>query len=105
MSNIRIDQGTDLAVEIEIVDSAGLPIDLVGGDAVFLVKQGLVEVRKVCTIEDNLVKTKFTADETSDMQGSYSYEVKVKDTDGDITRVIKGNITVSNSIIKDFEEV
>jgi len=99
--HINIDQGTDLTVEIEVTDGTS-PLMLTGGEAVFSYKKGLVTVDKSCIITGNILSTKFTADETSEMSGSYTFEVKAKDIDGDIGRVLNGAIRINPSIIPNY---
>ena len=95
---ITIKQGTDVPIEITTTDGTN-PVILTGGSAVFAYKKGDTVVEKDCTIVSNVIKTNFTADETSTMSGDYTFEVKAIDGDGDIGEVLNGRIKMVNSII------
>lgn len=95
-------QGETLDYEVEVKDSAGAAADLTGCTATAgILKNGTV-TRLTPTITGNVLSIKLTPDQTKVMEGTYSLEVKIKDTASDIEVVSRDLIQINKSIIPEF---
>lgn len=91
-------QGETVFIEVEVEEN-GEPVELNGATAVFGLKKGTQDlVTKNCTVEGSTVTTKLEPSETTNMLGTYNYEVKVTDLNSDVDIVKKGKIKILKSI-------
>ena len=88
--------------EVEIRNADGTAADLTGCTASAGITRGVNIIRKTPTIEGNIVRTKFTPEETKEMEGLYHIEVKLKDIATDVEVVAREHFSILASIIPDF---
>lgn len=91
-------KGETITIEVAVLED-GVAADLNGATAVIGLKQnGNDLITKNCTIAENVVSATLESTDTLNMSGTYTYEVKVTDINGDIDIVKKDTIKIENSI-------
>ena len=107
---LQIDQGTDVSINLELTDTAGVIKNLTG----YTVKAG---IKKTYNTKDsdatlftstitspstagkvNLALTNTQTNTTNMPAGRYVYDVLIKDSSGDKTRILGGQATVTPSV-------
>ena len=107
-ADITIDQGSDFASTVSIVDAEDSPINLTGYTFRGQIKKTYTSTTKVdFTITSNDPSTgnillALTAATTDSMKsGRYLYDVEVISSGGIVTRVIEGQVYVNPSVTRD----
>ena len=96
-NNIWAYRGETIPIEVTVYDADGNPvtnIDL----AKFAYRQGEVKEHKQCTIDGAVVSVLFSESETLSMDGSYTYEIRVKLGD-EVESMVIGRLTIEAGVI------
>lgn len=110
-ANLTVDQGTDFSSAIDVTDSDGDPVSLVGYTVAGQIRKhynSSTKVDFVATVSNataGIVSLSLSAATTDAMKaGRYVYDVEISATDsgGNITveRILEGKLTVSPSVTK-----
>jgi uncharacterized membrane protein YkoI len=95
-------QGETLEYEVEVKNADGTAADLTGCAAIAGLSNGSTVTRLTPDITGNVLSIKLTPAETALMQGTYSLEIKIKDTGSDVEVVSRELIQINKSIIPEF---
>lgn len=87
--------GETRVIELRVVDSEGLSVDLEGATAVFAVEKVL---EKACTITGDTLMVKILPTETSKPSVT-EYEFRIRDRDTDVDSIIKGEFTILKRVV------
>lgn len=103
-SAYTIVQGETKLLELEITDSNNLPVDLVGAVVRFAIDT-YPQINKACmNMGLGVVQAKLEPNDTKDIRpGTYSYEFRVKDGNGDVESIIRGELIIARALIPSMD--
>lgn len=93
-------QGESLEVEVEVKNEDGTPYNL--SESTTMVSFSRLNIEKTCVVEGNVVSFKFVPSDTVNLVGDLTYEIKVKDAEGNIKVVSQEVINIKKSYILSF---
>lgn len=100
-ANLVIDQGTDFAAEVDVLDSEGTVFDLTNYTAAAQMRKNYASsAATTFTCSSNgaggTITLKLASSITKDLEpGRYLYDVEITSTANDIIRVVEGIVTVT----------
>lgn len=104
-ANLLIDQGTTFSTRLSITDSNGQNINLTGFSAAAQMRKHYTSSNAV-NFMTSLTNTGFvtlglSADTTANLApGRYVYDVELTDSQGRISRIVEGIVTVSPNVTR-----
>ena len=109
---LNIDQGTDTMVTVSVLDSAGHAVDMAAARMQLRPKiesetiaDELTTENDRIVLEDGKVLLLFPNAVTTAMEaGTYAYDLEVVDSQGLVTRVMEGPITIRPEVTRDNPE-
>jgi hypothetical protein len=106
-ANIPIDQGTTFVSAVTVEDSNGLTVSLTGYTARAQIRKNYASTTAVtftCSItpSTDIINISLTAAQTAALKaGRYVYDIEiVRTSDGQITRVVEGQIEVNPQVTR-----
>jgi len=105
-TNLIVDQGTTYTTSIDVIDDYGNLIDLTGYSAAAMMRKNYASSNAtsfviVVNVSTSQVTLSLTANTTSNLvAGRYVYDCELTDTDGKISRLVEGIVTITPQVTR-----
>ena len=106
-SNLFIDQGSSLSVDIDVTDTDGNALDLTNYTVAGQIRKtyaSLTATDVAATVENannGTVRIQLTAAETNALKaGRYVYDVEITSQGGSVTRVVEGQVEIMPGVTR-----
>lgn len=105
-ANLFIDQGATYATKLNITDTNGAPVDLTGYTAAAQIRKHYTSSNSVSftattTAATGAVTLSLSANATANLYaGRYVYDVELVDSQGRVSRIVEGIVTITPNVTR-----
>lgn len=107
ISNLTVDQGSTFRATVDVTDSDGDPLNLVGYTVAGQIRKSYYSLTaidfgtNIINTNSGTIEITLTSEQTNSMRsGRYVYDIEITSPGGEITRVLEGQVEVTPGVTR-----